>query len=268
MSNASTSCRKYTSAIARGLGNVLATTPYAKLLMQRQYVKLTPNVKYFSAKTFAGFILENKANGQAVLVNTVEVYGRTKNVDATSRVVWQHEEQRQDNIPATAHQDHVSQCVARDPPEPHGLKLVIGTQVSNALVTSCIRMDTKLLPSVGSAALNFKLSIIQDSLQTKIYLDHEYLQEALTMINSPGTSRISDTAIICQLRQIRSKYELPTAHTLCRASGPLTASHICHPYTIFTLADYDPGRSPGAKLFRAIGVLVLKHGKYAQLSKD
>ncbi|KAL1930710.1 hypothetical protein VTP01DRAFT_10872 [Rhizomucor pusillus] len=35
-----------------------------------------------------------------------------------------------------------------------GTKLVIGTQVSNALPTSTIRLDTKLPPTAGASTLN------------------------------------------------------------------------------------------------------------------
>ena len=145
---------------------------------------------------------------------------------------------------------------------------VIGTQVSNVLITSCIRLDKKFPPSVGSNTLDFQLIDTQSSLTTKIYLDRECLEEGLAIVNAPDTSRISDTAILYQLRQIRSKFTAPSAFSLCRASGPLTTSHTNQPYTMFTLADYDIGHSSGMKLFNSIAFSVLKHGSNAQLNKN
>lgn len=39
-------------------------------------------MKYFCAQVLAGAILINERNSQAIIVNCVEVYGRTQSVDA------------------------------------------------------------------------------------------------------------------------------------------------------------------------------------------
>lgn len=124
-----------------------------------------------------------------------------------------------------------------------GMKLVIGTQVSNVLVTSNIRLDIKMKPCVGSKCMSFQLTATADSMCTKNYLDFACLQEGLTTIESP-------------------------TYTLCRSSGPITNSHACHQFSVFTLADYDRGNNPGSYLFRTIGVLVLKHGENARLPRS
>lgn len=123
-------------------------------------------------------------------------------------------------------------------------------------------------PCIGSKCMSFQLATIADSISTKIYLDLTCLQEGLAMLTSPQTSRMSSSNIIYQLRQIRSKFNSPNAYTLCRSSGPITKSHTCHPFSVFTLVDYDRGKNPGANLFRAIGVLVLKHGESAHLPRN
>ncbi|KAG1046716.1 hypothetical protein G6F43_010809 [Rhizopus delemar] len=91
---------------------------------------------------------------------------------------------------------------------------------------------------------------------------------AMTILSSPTTTRLSDSYIVYQLRQLQTKFSAKAAYTLCRASGPLIVRHTAQPYTIFTLSDYDLSHSSGPKTFQSIGTLVLKKGKDVYLSKD
>ncbi|CAO0801066.1 unnamed protein product [Mucor circinelloides] len=89
-------CMKCAPTTVPGLERVLASSPYAKLIRQRQYVELSPDVckmlnndwefhpqvRYFIAKVLSGAIMHNTRNSQAIIANTVEAYGRTKYVDA------------------------------------------------------------------------------------------------------------------------------------------------------------------------------------------
>ncbi|KAL0093112.1 hypothetical protein F4703DRAFT_1902968 [Phycomyces blakesleeanus] len=129
-----------------------------------------------------------------------------------------------------------------------GSKLVIGTLVSNILVTSNMRLDAVSKPSIGAVTLNFKLDK-KDALATKIFLDHDNLQVALSIATDPAVTRISDTNIVYQLRQIRSKFDADNAYSLCRAS------------------DYDRGTSPLSSLFRHMATIVLRLGVRATLGK-
>ncbi|CAO3689633.1 unnamed protein product [Rhizopus stolonifer] len=273
---------KCSSLVASGLENLSNTSPYRKLFTERKYVELTseicellnkdwdffPQIKFFSSKLFSGAILENKINGQAVMINTIEIYGRIKHVDVHRESFGKLKE----NVKLTSLPPPIKTMYPNVWPlsmqSSHGLKLVIGTQVSNILVTSCIRLDTRKPSSVGSYTLDFILSSTQESLSTKIFLDEESLQMAMTIFNSPVTTRLSDTHIIYQLRQLQTKFLTKTAYTLCRASGPLTVRHTAQPYTIFTLSDYDLAHSSGPIIFRSIATLVLKKGKDSYLSKD
>jgi hypothetical protein len=149
-----------------------------------------------------------------------------------------------------------------------GMKLITDTRTSNVLVTSSIRLDTKEDPLVGSINLGFQLTTVKNSMAAKIFVDQECLDASIAMAANARTDRISDTSILYQLRQLRSKLDHRSAYTLCRASGPLTDVHVCQPFTTFTLTDYDKGRHSGANLFRLIGILVLKHGQAAMLPKS
>ena len=275
-------CMKCAPTTVPGFERVLASSPYAKLIRQRQYVELSPDVckmlnndwefhpqvRYFTAKVLSGAIMHNTRNSQAIMANTVEAYGRTKHVDAHRETFGKEKDTSiTTSIPPpidTMYPDVWPVRLQRS----DGVKLVIGTQVSNILITSNIRLDIKMKPCIGSKCISFQLTTAVDSMSTKIYIDLTCLQEGLAMLASPQTSCISSYNIIYQLRQIRSKFSSPNAYTLCRSSGPITKSHTCHPFSVFTLADYDRGNNPGACLFRAIGVLVLKHGESAHLPRN
>lgn len=77
-------------------------SPYRLLLSQQEYTPLTddmselmnrdwrhyPQVKYFTAVILAGSILLNTKKSQAVMINMVELYGRTKIVDGHREPLW------------------------------------------------------------------------------------------------------------------------------------------------------------------------------------
>lgn len=281
MTGANPLCISCSPTIHADLANLISTSSYSKLLQQRQFVELPPDVcqllnqdwtfhpqvKFFSSQVLAGSILWNTLNGQAVMLNTIEIYGRTKHVDI-----------RRESFGTKKHN---ALPTSLPPPVPtlypdvwpvtlqksDGTKLLISTQVSNALATSTIRLDTKEPPTVGSTTLNFQLTSKQDSFACRIFIDCDSLRSAMAMIDNSNTTSFSNPHILYQLRQITTNISSPSAYVLCRTSGFITKSHSCQPYTIFTLADYDRGRNPCAKLFRLLAILVLKYGIDARLYK-
>jgi hypothetical protein len=88
-------------------------------------------------------------------------------------------------------------------------------------------------------------------------------------LKTPSTTHVSDIGIIFhQLRQVRTKFHLPSTYYLCRASGPITINHTCHPFSLFTLSEFDHGRSPSASIFRTIANEVLSNNSDAKLAKE
>lgn len=276
-------CTKCTTIAAPGLERLLLSSPFTNLLQQREYVELNNNiadminkdwmffsqVKYATAKLFAGSILLNTQNGQAIMANTVEVYGRTKHVDSHR----EHFAKIKENVtetslpPATSPYKGIWPTMLHS--HDHTAKLVIGSQVSNLLITSSLRLDTKnLMPCVGTTG-NFDIGTFTDSMSTRIFVDKECLAEATAMMKTEADNitRLSDSLILYQLRQIRSKFDASSAYNLVRASGPLTQSHLCYPFTVFTIADYNQINSPAAILFRLVALQALKHGSNAVLPK-
>lgn len=199
------------------------------------------------------------------MINAIEIYGRIKHVDTHRESFGKLKENVKPTslpLPTKTMYPNVWPLSMQSY---HGLKLVIGTQVSNMLVNSCICLDTRKPSYVGYYTLDFVLSSTRDSLSTKIFLDDEGQHMAMIILNSPATTRLSDTHIIYQLRQLQIKFSAKTVYALCCA---LTVRHTAQPYTIFTLNDYELARSSGRKVFRKFAILVLKKGKDAYLSKN
>ncbi|KAG1178824.1 hypothetical protein G6F70_000515 [Rhizopus microsporus] len=276
-------CINCSSQVHAELSNLFDTSPYSSLLKQREYTPLTddictllnkdwqfyPQVKYFSATVFAGSIILNTNNNQAIMINTVEMYGRTKITDYHRESFGKLKNSViKNSLPPPIKIFHQNvwptSLDVRD-----GKKLVIGTQVSNALVTSSIRLDEKGLVSIGATSSHFMLDTIKDSLASKIFIDLNSLKSAKALIEDPSTTHVSDIGIVFhQLRQVRTKFHLPSTYSLCRASGPITINHTCHPFSLFTLSEFDRGRSPSASIFRTIANEVLSNNSDAKLAKE
>ncbi|KAI9032578.1 hypothetical protein CLU79DRAFT_714882 [Phycomyces nitens] len=136
------------------------------------------------------------------MANAVEAYGRTKHADVHRETFGKEKDTSiTTSIPPpidTMYPDVWPVSLQRS----DGVKSVIETQVSNILITSSIRLDTKMKPCIGPECMSFQLTTAADSMSTKVYLDLACLQEGLTMLASPQTSYISSSNIIYQIREI------------------------------------------------------------------
>lgn len=113
------------------------------LLLDKDWIH-ERHVKYSCAQILAGAVMMNLNNGESILLNTAEVYGRTKSVDihremttsATSSILlWP--------------------CIQnmRD-----GYKLVMDTLSCNCLTTSIVCLDRNEEPKVGPLSFHFVAS--------------------------------------------------------------------------------------------------------------
>lgn len=266
--------------VTDGLENLLHMSPYSSLLSQRQYVEIServcnllnsdweffPQMRFFTAMAFAGAIFFDATRNQALMLNTVEVYGRTKPVDIFCEPFGKLKGSVQrTSIPPTAINTRYHGLWPTTLNTLEGAKLVIGTLSSNVLVTSSMRLDIVDKPSLGGITNNFTLSCNKESQQCRIFVDHNMIEQAMTFIDKPDVHRLSDTMILSQIRAIRSKFHTIDAYILCRATGPLTLSHLHQPCSLFTLSESK--RIPAAEIFRLIATSVIKHGENARLSK-
>ncbi|KAG9319151.1 hypothetical protein KVV02_000725 [Mortierella alpina] len=152
---------------------------------------------------------------------------------------------------------------------PDGPRLVIGTQSCNVLVTSSLRLDTLGMGSVGGSTTSFQLNTADDSKAVKIFLDLESVESAFDLARNKDAWTVSRRNILCQLRQLRSKFHDASTYFLCRASGYTTRHHVSQPYSVFTLINFDQSR-PGSgaaagSIFKTIAIRIIKEGENAKL---
>ncbi|KAG0322436.1 hypothetical protein BGZ99_003347 [Dissophora globulifera] len=275
--------RQCSPAAVPGLESLMPITPYAKALSTRKFIELSsdmcelvnrdwtlhPQLRYACAQVFAGSILMNTQNNQAIIANTVEGYGRTRTTDA-------HREPfvSKKGIPCPTSLPPPSGSRYEDvwPTTIHyndGDRLVIGTQSCNILVTSSLRLDKDEPASVGGSTMSFLLSGLKDSQATKIFLDEYSVESALRLAIDRTVWCISDRNYHAQLRQLRSKFHDGSTYHLCRASGYLTRAHTLQPYSLFTLANHDASHSgdghSAAALFHDMSKSILEKGQDAVL---
>ncbi|KAK3841527.1 MAG: hypothetical protein J3R72DRAFT_369034 [Linnemannia gamsii] len=271
-------CQNCSPISVPGLDSLLTMSPYAKVLSIRAFVELTepmcdllnedwefrPQLRYACAQVLAGLILLNCNSGQVVIVNTIEIYGRTRGVDA-------HREsfcvRKGMPIPTslppstkTRYTDVWMTISARD-----GARLVIGTQSCNALVTSSLRLDLPEQGSVGGTTLSFLLVTADASNATKTFLDQQSVDAALVLAANKNAWAVSNRSLLYQLRQVRTKFHDPSTYLLCRASSHFSRSHACQPYSIFNLTNFDQKWICSWSIFKMISKEVLQNRSSATL---
>ncbi|KAK3840329.1 MAG: hypothetical protein JOS17DRAFT_16065 [Linnemannia elongata] len=271
------------SRFASGLENLLAASPYASTLLSRTFVELDgplcellnedwclqPQLQYACAQALAGSIFLNTKNGQAVINNTVEAYGRKKSVDThRERFSTKKGVATMTSLPPptkTRYKDVWPLTIL----DSDGEGLFLGTHSFNALVTSSLRLDSREPASVGGSTSSFQLRDKQDSAATRIFLDKESVECALDIARNKNASYISASNKLDQLRQLRSNFHDGSTYRLCRATGFLTKRHTCNPYTVFTLLDFDQSQlsegQTASTIFHEIAKDVLSQGSRAVL---
>ncbi|KAI8060812.1 hypothetical protein BC940DRAFT_311159 [Gongronella butleri] len=234
-------CLTYKDTLDDAFRALLSVSPYTHLLQRRRFSLLTdqlcdllnqdldfhPHMKYFAAQLLAGCILLRIDTGEAIMVNTVEVYARKKTVDVHREPFGTRKQVTMaTSLPPPIKLPH-AQVWPTTLASPDGQKLVIGTLSLDALISSCIRLDPTIntQPSVGAITSIFTLKTLKESLATRVYVDQESIERALKLASNPTASSCASTDITSQLRQLKTKFHAPTTYHLCRASGPITLAH-------------------------------------------
>ncbi|EIE90331.1 hypothetical protein RO3G_15042 [Rhizopus delemar RA 99-880] len=157
------------------LASLIYKSPHRRLLASREYFELDdtvelllnkdwlhePQVKFARAQVLAGTVLMNVSNGEAILVNTVEMYGGTKPADI-------HRE-----LPFSSNMSIFTTKPTYANIWPHirstgdGSKRVIVTQTCTALITSIVCLDQSEEPKMGPSSCHFATS----PQHTKIFID-------------------------------------------------------------------------------------------------
>lgn len=112
-----------------------------------------PQLRFACAQLLAGAIIMNK-NNEAVLVNTVEIYGRQRSLDVhRENFVNKKGKSASSSLPPVTTKYHYTWPTTMKDNE--GDKLVVGTKTLNALITSSLRIDSIHEASVGGDHLAF-----------------------------------------------------------------------------------------------------------------
>jgi hypothetical protein len=185
-----------------------------------------PHYRIACGQLLSGSILVEAK--QILLINGVELYNRKCNIDP-------HHERfgskfMVNSIPSLFNK-YRYQLNVLSKIEQRSKKLIIGSNVFNALVISSKRLDTNSEPEVGPSTYSFT-----PSNNTRLYLSSEMVKRAMSTIdNHDETSQFSDFE--AQLRQIRSSLTDPHTYTYSRFFSTWTDNLMHRPYTIFTIKD-------------------------------
>lgn len=200
---------------------------------------LLPSLRYACGQLLAGSIAMN-SNNEAVIVNTVETYGRGRSMDVhRERFVNKKGVPVPSSLPPLLTKYPNTWATMLNDSE--GKKLVFGTKMCNALVTSSMRIDKDRPASVGGTIVHFDLDP-QNAETTTILLDADSIKKANALTQDPHANKIGRFDLLEQLRQLRTKFQYPSTYALCRVSSEFTNDIRRRPYTVFTLANFDGGQ--------------------------
>ncbi|CAO3679520.1 unnamed protein product [Rhizopus stolonifer] len=220
--------------------------------------------RYAVSQLFAGAILIEQSS--AILLNSVEPYGRLKSTDA-------HYERRI----ATA--IHLSSYPEKESKygwitvikvqEDNTTKLKIGTTTFNLLATSSLRLgkSSSLSIQIGS-----NTSHIAPAQSTSIYLDVASIKLANLLIENESATSINQETYLYQLRQVRSKFYCLSTYTRCRSFSSIARNIAFRPYTIWTLYEYDTPQKTNSQakmlssIFQTIACSVIRNGSSARVN--
>ncbi|KAG2196389.1 hypothetical protein INT47_012893 [Mucor saturninus] len=176
-------------------------------------------------------------NNEAVLVNTVEIYGRQRSLDVhREKFVNKKGKSASSSLPPVTTKYHYTWATTMKDNE--GDKLVVGTKTLNALITSSLRIDSIHEASDESAALT-----------ATIFLDIDSIKKASILASNQNANKVDQFNMQYQLRQLRSKFHYPSTYLLCRASSIFANDLRSQPYSIFILYEApDTGRESAAKI--------------------
>lgn len=124
-----------------------------------------------------------------------------------------------------------------------GIKLVTGTKIFNALVTSSLRIDIDIKPEIVPVTSNFILNVYERLFATKIFVKKSVWESAQHIAKCERTNKISSYDVIFQLRQLRTRFHQRLTYFTCRGFNEPTDDILTRPYTVFTLCEWDNGNN-------------------------
>ncbi|KAG1048474.1 hypothetical protein G6F43_009134 [Rhizopus delemar] len=255
--------------------------PFASILSKRHFTELKPDIcqmlnddweafaqlRFVCSQLLAGAIIINN-KGEAVILNTVEAYGRSRSMDVhRERVSVKKGFSSPSSLPPINTRYPKTWATILNDSE--GKKLVVGSKSMNVLVTSSLRVDIILPLSVGGITAAFDLP---DGKNADIFLDKDSITKANALARNPSADKIDQHDLLHQLRQVRSSFHLPSTYMLCRSASEFTDDKRSKPFTIYTYADYDGGdhdssNKIASQLFQKIGLNIILPDRKSVLNR-
>ncbi|KAG0735426.1 hypothetical protein G6F57_011945 [Rhizopus arrhizus] len=224
-------------------------------------------LRFVCSQLLAGAIIINN-KGEAAILNTVEAYGRSRSMDVhRERVSVKKGFSSPSSLPPINTRYPKTWATILNDSE--GKKLVVGSKSMNVLVTSSLRVDIILPPSVGGITAAFDLP---DGKNAGIFLDKDSITKANALARNPSADKIDRHDLLHQLRQVRSSFHLPSTYMLCRSASEFTDDKRSKPFTIYTYADYDGGdydssNKIASQLFQKIGLNIILPDRKSVLNR-
>ncbi|KAI7900041.1 uncharacterized protein BX663DRAFT_440175 [Cokeromyces recurvatus] len=233
---------------------------------------LFPNLRFVCSRALVGAIILDPSMNKALLVNCIEIYGHRRSIDS-------HRESFKTSnghlTPSSLSPNNIRywNVFPTTLSTVDGLKLVIGTKIFNALVTSSLLLDTSAEPEIGPNTTSILLDTIEKSKNARIFIKKTAWDAAIKLSKAERICSITPYDVVYQLRQLRTRFHHLSTYLMCRAFNDDVDDIRSRPYTVFTLADWDNGADDtdyrvGSKLLQDIAMSVIQNGHSATLSKD
>lgn len=197
-------------------------------------------MKLVSAQLLAGSLIVT--DNKAILVNCIELYSRVLSLEAHT----EKDIANMTNLLPTVFSQYPDLSIVKLEND-NSVRLVIGTNVSNFLVTSSIRIDNEsYLPELGPTTANIKITS-----NSRIYISENSIKKCNRMIESKKHELVMRHELF-NLKQIRSKFHLASTYTFSRGFSMFTQAMTNVPLTVFTASDCKHLTSREAKIASSI----------------
>lgn len=218
---------------------ILQNSPYNHILSTDSFVPLNEShidllntswekktyMKSASVQLLAGSMVVT--NWEAIVVNCLEVYSRIPQLEAH---IEKEASYLKNSLP-NAFSQYTNLSIVKLQND-NSTKLIIGTDVSNFLVTSSIRIDNdSYLPELGPTTGNLDVTD-----KTKIYLSKNSIEKCNQIIKAKKYNLVMKHELF-NLKQVRSKYHLSSTYTFSRGFSLFTHAMTNVPVTVFTAND-------------------------------
>lgn len=233
---------------------ILQNSPYNRQLSVDSFLQLNkshidilntswerrPYMKLVSAQLLAGSLIVTDT--KAILVNCIEIYSRLPSLEAHT----EKDIANMTNSVPTVFSQYPDLSIVKLEND-SSAKLVIGTNMSNFLVTSSVRIDNEsYLPELGPTTANIEITS-----NSRVYISEDSIKKCNRIVESKKYKLVMNHELF-NLKQIRSKFHLASTYTFSRGFSMFTHAMTNVPLTVFTASYCKHMTSREAKIASSI----------------